>query len=40
MLDIIKNDYVSKCQHPTKKGHELLCDVIYRHIKENIKHII
>jgi hypothetical protein len=35
-----ENDYVSKCQHPTKKGHELLCDVIYSHIKENIKHII
>lgn len=26
--------YMSKCQHPTKKGHELLCDLIYDEIKK------
>lgn len=24
--------YMSKCQHPTKKGQDLLCDIIYEHI--------
>ncbi len=30
---ITKYGYMSKCQHPTKKGHELLCDLIYDEIK-------
>ena len=24
--------YMSKCQHPTQKGHGLLCDIVYQHI--------
>ena len=24
--------WISKCQHPTKKGHELICDIVYEHI--------
>ena len=24
--------WMSKCQHPTKKGHELICDIVYEHI--------
>jgi hypothetical protein len=30
---ITEYGYMSKCQHPTKKGHELLCDLIYEEIK-------
>jgi hypothetical protein len=29
---ITKHGYMSKCQHPTKKGHELLADIVYEHI--------
>jgi hypothetical protein len=24
--------WISKCQHPTKKGHELICDIVYQYI--------
>jgi len=36
---ITEHGYMSKCQHPTKKGHELLCDLIYEEIKnyDNVK---
>lgn len=36
---ITEYGYMSKCQHPTKKGHELLCDLIYDEIKnyDNVK---
>jgi hypothetical protein len=27
-----KHGYMSKCQHPTQKGHELLADIVYEHI--------
>lgn len=29
---ISKYGYMSKCQHPTKKGHELLADIVYEYI--------
>ncbi len=30
---ITEHGYMSKCQHPTQKGHELLCDLVYEEIK-------
>jgi hypothetical protein len=30
---ITEKGYMSKCQHPTQKGHDLLCDIVYEHIK-------
>jgi hypothetical protein len=31
---ITEHGYMSKCQHPTQKGHELLCDLIFDEIKK------
>ena len=30
---ITEYGYMSKCQHPTEKGHELLCDLVYEELK-------